>query len=349
VEKSPEARAVALGRAWRYLACAGACTLASLANPYGYRLHAHILPYLNSSFELNNVSEFLALNFRDPVGRYMEIMVLLGGVAVAWNINRRRFTYAIVLVAWGHMALVSIRHLPIFMILAAPLVSECLADLTGRLGCAPVADRIRRLAQGLERLGAESRTLERIGRIPVLPVAAALLLLVLLRAQASPAFRAEYDAKRYPTRVAEMLRGQRRVLTSDAWGGYLIYRLYPDFKVFIDGRSDFYGSKFDQRYLDLMNGRYDWQKTLDRHRVEAVLLPVGASLASTLKESARWRPVYDDGVAILFRRVTPGQASAPVPTEMTQDSAVGNSGLRAAAGPLTTQPVILGSQSYARR
>jgi hypothetical protein len=346
VETRPDARALARGRAWRYLACAGACLAASLANPYGYHLHAHILHYVTDSFQLNTINEFLSLNFRHPIGKYMEAMMLLAGVTAVWNITRRRFTYAIVLVVWMHMALVSVRHLPIFVILAAPLVSECLADLAGRLSRAEVAGWLRRLAQGLERMGAETMTLERIGRIPLVPVAAALLLLVLLRAEATPAFRAQYDAKHYPVRAAEMMRGQRGVMTIDIWGGYLIYRLYPDFKVFIDGRSDFYGAEFDQRYLGVLNGRYDWQKTLDENRVEAVLLPVEASLVSTLKESARWRPVYDDGVAILFRRSAPGALAAG---ETTQHSAVENSGFRAATKPQTTQPVILGSQSYARR
>ena len=33
-----------------------------------------------------------------------------------------------------------------------------------------------------------------------------------------------------------------RIFTHDQWGDYLIYRLYPQTKVFMDGRSDFYGT-----------------------------------------------------------------------------------------------------------
>jgi hypothetical protein len=100
----------------------------------------------------------------------------------------------------------------------------------------------------------------------------------------------------------------------------LIYRLYPANKVFIDGRSDFYGSTFNEKYLDVMNVRYDWEKNLDQYHVNTILLPPTASLASTLKESRRWRPVYDDGVAIVFRAADAGS------TEANQVSAVSHGG-----------------------
>ena len=42
------------------------------------------------------------------------------------------------------------------------------------------------------------------------------------------------------------------IFAEDQWGDYLIYHLYPSKQVFIDGRSDFYGDKFGERYLDLI-------------------------------------------------------------------------------------------------
>jgi hypothetical protein len=73
------------------------------------------------------------------------------------------------------------------------------------------------------------------------------------------------------------------------------------FKVFVDGRSDFYGGKFDQEYMDVLDVKYTWQNTLDRYGVDTILLPVDAPLSGALKESHRWRVAYDDGMAIVFR------------------------------------------------
>jgi hypothetical protein len=95
--------------------------------------------------------------------------------------------------------------------------------------------------------------------------------------------------------------GYDRIFTSDLWGGYLIYRLYPKAKVFIDGRSDFYGTPFELKYLDMVAGKYDWDQNLDKYGAQTVLLPADLALASALKENPRWRVVYDDKTAIIFR------------------------------------------------
>jgi hypothetical protein len=40
---------------------------------------------------------------------------------------------------------------------------------------------------------------------------------------------------------------------------------------------------------------------LNSYRIGTVLLSVKSPLAAALKETPRWSPVYDDGVAIVFR------------------------------------------------
>jgi hypothetical protein len=113
----------------------------------------------------------------------------------------------------------------------------------------------------------------------------------------------EYNPKAYPeAALAELARPGHRIFTHDEWGDYLIYKLSPQgTKVYVDGRSDFYGPKFGQAYMDVMSIKYDWQQTLAGYGVDTILLPVDAPLAGAVKESRRWRVVYDDGRAIVFR------------------------------------------------
>ena len=74
-----------------------------------------------------------------------------------------------------------------------------------------------------------------------------------------------------------------------------------DHKVFVDGRSDFYGDDFEAKYIDVLNVKYGWEKTLSGFGVDTILLPPSAPLSGALKESSRWRVVYDDGIALVFR------------------------------------------------
>ena len=93
-----------------------------------------------------------------------------------------------------------------------------------------------------------------------------------------------------------------RLFTMDQWGDYILYKVWPRQKVFVDGRSDFYGQAFGEEYISLMNADFKWSEIVKRYGFDLMLLPVNWPLASVLKLSPEWRVVADDGTAILFER-----------------------------------------------
>ena len=64
-------------RARKYLFTAGACVVASLVNPYGYRLHIHVAQYLGSSFYFKRISEFQSADFHAFTAAYFETLLVL--------------------------------------------------------------------------------------------------------------------------------------------------------------------------------------------------------------------------------------------------------------------------------
>jgi hypothetical protein len=304
-ERQPGAWRAGLQRALPYAGTALLCLVASLAGPYTWHLHVHIFRYLTDSFQRQHIMEFLPISFQNPAARYFEIMVLAGGAATLWHLRRKRYTAGLLLVAWAHLGLIASRNIPLFAIVAAPLLAWALAEWLQTLEQAPVAAWLVRLARGIRSLGESAGEMEVIPRLHLASAAAMLLIAAVLYAPAPPPkFRATFDAKTFPTRAVASLKGPGalgRIFTYDQWGDYLIYNLYPRSRVFIDGRSDFYGSKFVETYLDIVNVKYDWQQHLDHYGVNTVLLPTDAPLAGALKESSRWHVVYDDGEAIVFR------------------------------------------------
>jgi hypothetical protein len=305
IEADPERRTAARKRARPFLVTAVGCFLASFINPYGYHLHEHIYGYLTDAYHLRNINEFLSISFQHPLARFFEVMLAFGAVAAFWNLYRRRFVYAFLLVGFSHLALFSARNIPIFLIVAAPIVASTLHELLLDLREAPVARWLQRAAASVEDAAADFGAVDRLWRLHVTSVLAAAVLIAIFYAPAPPKkFRAEYDPKGYPDNALALLRSPefaKSIFTNDEWGDYLIYRLYPNTKVFVDGRSDFYGSEFGQMYIDTINVKYGWQQNLDRYGVDTVLLPVDVPMAGALKESKRWSPVYDDGMAIVFR------------------------------------------------
>jgi hypothetical protein len=141
--------------------------------------------------------------------------------------------------------------------------------------------------------------------MPLLAVGA----LLIAPRPASAKFVSTYDPAAYPEKAIPLLLSSEthHIFTDDEWGDYLVFNLYPSKLVFVDGRSDFYGDEFDEKYLDLLNVKYGWEKTLDRYDIDTILLSPKLALASTLKISREWLVVYDDGVAVVFRRAEPSR------------------------------------------
>jgi hypothetical protein len=309
VEPGPAERRAALVRGRPFLYTLAGCLLATLVNPYGYRLHAHIWGYLFNPALTRNIEEFTSLSFHHPGAILFEILILLGAVAAFRSLLRKQFVYVLLFAGWCHLALRSARHIPIFAVVTAPIAAQALAELLEALKRAPVSEWIRRAVTAFENEAADFGETDRIWRLHLTSALAFLVVAALLFAPSPPKkFQSEFDSKKFPSRAVEVLRNAgpaARVFSTDSWGGYLIYRLYPSMRVFIDGRSDFYGPEFCESYIDLMGVKYDWQQRLDRYRVDTVLLPVREPLAGVIKESRDWRTVYDDGMAIVFRRTGP--------------------------------------------
>jgi hypothetical protein len=301
----PGAWPAAVKRTLPYAGIAGLCLAASLAGPYTYHLHVHIWEYLTDTFQREHIQEMLPISFQNPASRYLEILLLVGGGACFWHLRRKRFTECLLLVLFAHAALIASRNIPIFGIVAAPVLALAVAEWFQTLEDAPVSGWLRNLARGLRSLGSSMSGMEGLWRTHLVSAAGLVLVTAILYAPSPPAnFRARFDAKEFPAKALASLGDsavQSRIFTLDQWGDFLIYKLYPRNQVFIDGRSDFYGSKFVQRYLDIVSVNYNWQRYLNEYGVDTVMLPTEAPLAGALKESSRWHVVYDDGDAIVFR------------------------------------------------
>ncbi len=98
---------------------------------------------------------------------------------------------------------------------------------------------------------------------------------------------------------------------SDSYGGYLLYRLAPEVRVFVDGRFDPYT---DGPVLDDMDAiasvDSSWSSLLDRYQVEWMLVPRHCPLEEVAVRGGRWRSLYQDPTASVLVRA--GSAAAAV-------------------------------------
>ena len=300
------ARENAWHRSRPYVLAAVGCALATLINPYGYRLHLHVAQYLGTSFYFARISEFQSIDFHSFTAAYFETLLVLAIVAAAWHLRSRRFTHALLLLSWSHLALFSARNIPIFAVVAVPGISVAIREwLDNEMVPHKFKETLRELEWGIQLIGERYQSKGR----HLAPCFALLVLAVLL---AHPGHRkvlqAEFEKSRFPVDAAVFLSEQHlvsptRLYASWQWGGYLIYRLWPSLRVFDDGRTDFYGPGFVDEGLRAWDADPDWRRILDRYQVNAALLPVDSALASVMREREDWKPVYQDRVAVLFAKL----------------------------------------------
>lgn len=299
------------GRARNYALTAMACLAASLINPYGYRLHIHVAQYLGTSFYVQRISEFQSTDFHSFSAAYFETLLTLAIAAAFWHLASGRLIQVMVLLSWTHLALFSVRNIPIFAVVAAPGIASAFREWLEYARSSSSLKWLRRfsscvseLESGL-RLIASRNKRDRLHSIPCLAVLTLGALLAYLGHL--KALHAEFDPNRFPVMAASALPQQAapnsvRLYASWQWGGYLIYRLWPSLKVFDDGRTDFYGPVFVQDGLDVWDAKSNWSTILAQYHVNAALLPVDSALATVIRERPDWIPVYQDSVAVLFER-----------------------------------------------
>jgi Rps23 Pro-64 3,4-dihydroxylase Tpa1-like proline 4-hydroxylase len=88
-----------------------------------------------------------------------------------------------------------------------------------------------------------------------------------------------------------------------AWGGYLMQEL-PEHKVFVDGRTDFYGETLLKEFEQTTALRSNWVAVLDKYDVAWTLMPSDhrLNLALALLQP-QWSCIYTDSVAAIWRKV----------------------------------------------
>lgn len=271
-----------------------ACLLVSLINPYGY--HILLFPFRLTSDRIlmDNVLEFLSPNFHEPlIFKYL----LLSAIAVlALSGKRLNLIELGLILLFTYMSLYSARYIPLFGIIAAPILTrqaEYMLQSEGRL-----AGFFKKRAERISPIDASAKGY-------LWPVAAVLAVIIL-----AATGRVEYgfDEKIKPVAAVEFLKKEHlegNMFNSDEFGDYIIYIAYPHYKVFIDGRLDMYGSERIKEYFKVARieaGLYD---VLKKHNINWIIFDARSALSQFLIQRDDWKLIYADKVANIFLRNIP--------------------------------------------
>ncbi len=124
-----------------------------------------------------------------------------------------------------------------------------------------------------------------------------------------PPVREQAERETLPVDAVNWIEANRpagRMFNSYNWGGYLIWRLWPDAPVYVDGRTDLYDDAFLRDYLRVAGAQPGFESVLERDRIGWVFVEASSALDVALSREAAWTSVYRDDMAVVFSRpVTP--------------------------------------------
>lgn len=255
-----------------------ALAAALLVNPYGFRIATVPAAIGRSLEELPGVNpEWLPLWHptiaRDSLYFFAAVagVALLAGVT-AWRARRVDPATGLATLALLGLAATSIRHQALFYAGGAFFAGECLAELA-RCGTLPARRRLGRrtgrnptgsavpegseaAASGAAHHRAASHAAAGIGSSTPRSAALAVALCVVasLWAVVPPSrgplaprqglyrFGVGLEPERFPVHLADTVEAEwsrvGNLYNNVAWGGYLLWRLYPPRQVFVDGRNE---------------------------------------------------------------------------------------------------------------
>ena len=272
-----------------------ACLMAVALNPNGVRLYLYPFETLTSRAMMKYINEWLSPDFHELMFQPLALLLFATFAAMILSRGRVRPSSLLLLAATGYAALRSGRNVPFFALAAMPLLAEhSWRWLTRQTWGAWLARPEKREA------GAGVKVVLNIALFVAAPLA-----LAFLRVGQVAARQASDEARNFPVAAVEFMRANRLpqpVFNEYGWGGYMIWNLYPDYRVYIDGRADVYGDDYLEEFLHTHDGVANWRAPLEREAVRTVFVNPDAPLASLLRQDAGWRKVFEDGQAVIFVR-----------------------------------------------
>jgi hypothetical protein len=269
-------------RVWRsLLVLTGLCALATLVNPYGYRVYEAVWEAVTQPGPASFIDEMKAMEFRYPAE--WSALLLAGAAAFALGRRERLSSFDVLfLVAASYCAFRAKRDVWFLILAALALVP-------------PVARASARISVPVLRTPAV-----RWGFFALLWIEIFAVCVGWARGLHERRLREEVD-RVFPVQAADAARGLQpgTVYNPFNWGGYLMWHLKGR-RVALDGRCNLHG---DARIVRIGQTWAGEGRDPDLAAAAVVIGESDSVLAAQLRNDPTFRLVYWDTLAVVFIRV----------------------------------------------
>lgn len=270
---------------------------ATLANPVGLRLWTTSIGFVGNAYLVGHTAEYLSPNFHEVSTWPFLAMILVSPWILAFGRPVAPRSVLLIL-GWTALGLYSVRHVPVSAVVAAPILAHSIG--VGLQGSA-IGEAWRRREQ---RMAAVQARLSRGSWASACVAVVAASMALGVRLTLAPEGNA-FSARVFPIHATDYVLAHppgQRVFNYFPWGGYLLFRGWPDLRVFIDGQTDFYGEALTRQYETVITLGEGWEDILDQYAVDWVIMPADSRLVRALLREGGWSKAYADATAMVLTR-----------------------------------------------
>jgi hypothetical protein len=274
-----------------------ACFIVSFANPFGYQIILFPFKLVSEKFIMSMIGEYLSPNFHSLRAIPFEAFLLFTLAVFALSKERLNMVELLLILLFLHMSLFSVRYIPLFGIIAAPIVTKHIEK--------NIETSNRKFINFLKKKSVAFSEIEASASDFGWP---SMVLLVILLMSFSGQLMHNFDPEKKPVAASIFLQQEHitgNMFNNDEIGDYIIYRNYPMYKVFIDGRNDMYGVEILKEYDNVRKLEPGWEEILEKYNVTWIIYDSSSLLARYLMQNKDWRLIYADKVANIFLKNIP--------------------------------------------
>lgn len=277
--------------------------MGTLINPYGPSYWDYLIRAV--SMPRPEITEWASLlrAYREGVVGGEEVSYYLTLAAfslfLGWRARCRETTVILSLAVTWYLGWRHIRHQVFFLLMAGAYLPAMLSAYAADLKSSPLVMDWRR------RLGGKIPTL--MGALLALAFGYQFLTAAPLdiKIPGHPRYKTPHPLY-YPVGAVDYLRRHRlsgNILLEYNWGEYVIWQLYPQCRVALDGRFEtVYPEAVAADYFAFIFGRDGWRRFPERYPPDMILIDPRAGVYPLMLEDRHWRQVYHDPGCALFVR-----------------------------------------------
>jgi hypothetical protein len=267
-----------------------ACVFVCLINPFGYHILLFPFKLVSNKFIMDHVREFLSPNFHEPL--LFKYFLLLMFVIFALSAVKTNLIELLLILMFTNMSLYSVRYIPLFGIIAAPIL---LRQLRKMLECSN-----GRISEFFKKRSENISTIDSSSRGYLWPIAAIILVAFFAK---TGIIGFKFDKKTKPIAAVEFLKKEKisgNMFDNDEFGDYIIYAVWPEYRVFFDGRNDMYGVSICKEYSKVASVMPGWNEVLKKYDINWVIFNANSTLSLFLMQRSDWKLIYADKVTDIF-------------------------------------------------